>query len=144
MPAPYSSDLRQRAIESYKNGEGSQEAIAKRFKLSLSSFKRYWKRYQEIGKVDAFIGNKGRKPTVSGEKLITRLKAILKKYPDATLSELCHHYNKSCPKKLGIIVMWRTLKRLGVKRKKKSHYAVEQDRPDIQAKRKKFKKKYRQ
>ena len=32
----YSIDLRQRIIEAYENQEGSQRALAKRFKVSLS------------------------------------------------------------------------------------------------------------
>ena len=36
MPAPYSSDLRQRILTAYQAHEGSQRELAQRFKVSLS------------------------------------------------------------------------------------------------------------
>jgi len=142
MPAPYSLDLRKKAIEAYEAGEGSQAAIAARFKMCSLTFKRYWKRYQETGSVEAHSKNAGRKPAIQGATAEKRLLKIIRQYPDATLAELCELYNKSKQIKKPVIpmVMHRTLRRLGIKRKKKSHYAIEQDRPDIQAKRENFKK----
>lgn len=37
-------DLRERAVEAAQEGEGTQEEIAKRFKISVSSLKRWLKR----------------------------------------------------------------------------------------------------
>lgn len=145
MPAPYSLDLRKKALEAYEAGEGSQSSIAARFKICTLTFKRYWKRYKETGSVEARSKNAGRKPAVHGQASEEGLLKIVQKHPDATLSELCDLYNASkyCKKRVIPMVMHRTLIRLGVKRKKKSHYAIEQDRPDIQAKRQKFKKRSR-
>lgn len=143
MPAPYSKDIRQKAIEAYAAGEGSQATIAKRFKIATLTFKRYWKRYQETGDIEAIKGDVGRKPSICGEAAEQKLLKIVEQHPDATLAELCDLYNKNCPKKVIPMVMYRTLNRLGIKRKKKSHYAQEQDRPDIQLKRENFKKRNR-
>lgn len=142
MPAPYSKDLRSKVIEAYLLGEGTQEEIAERFKICLLTVKRYWKRFQETGGVDVKHDVKtGRPPSINGEAAEQRLLRIVEKYRDATLEELCEIYNKKNNVKPVIpVVMHRTLKRLGVKRKKKSHYAQEQDRPDVQEKRLKFKK----
>lgn len=142
MPAPYSNDLRKKAVEAYARGEGSQAAIARRFSISLSSFKSYWKRYEKTGSANFIVGNKGRPSSIRGKASEARLLKLVSKHPDATLAELCDLYNayKSCTKKVIPMVMFRALKRLGIKRKKKSHYASEQDRPDIQEKRQKFKK----
>lgn len=143
MPAPYSIDLRKKTIEAYEAGEGSQAAIAARFKICTMTFKRYWKRYKETGGIETHSHHAGRKPSVHGKKEEQRLLKIVEKHPDATLAELCDLYNanKACKKAVIPMVMHRTLVRLGIKRKKKSHYAIEQDRPDIQTKRQKFKKK---
>jgi transposase len=51
MPAPYSVDLRQRVINSYKAKEGSKQELAERFKVSLSFVQRLIRRYQETGGV---------------------------------------------------------------------------------------------
>ncbi|MDF5706696.1 MAG: helix-turn-helix domain-containing protein [Nostoc sp. S4] len=45
MPAPYSIDLRQRVINTYKGKQGSQRQIADRFQVSLSFVKRLVSRY---------------------------------------------------------------------------------------------------
>jgi len=142
MPAPYSKDLRSKVIEAYQSGEGTQAEIAERFKLCLLTVKRYWKRYQETGAIEAKQDIKtGRRPSVFGAAAEQRLLDIVEKHPDATLEELCVIYNKKKGIKSVIpVVMHRTLKRLCVKRKKKSHYAQEQDRPDVQLKRENFKK----
>jgi transposase len=40
MPAPYSTDLRQRVIDAYNAKEGSLRQLADRFKVSLSFVQR--------------------------------------------------------------------------------------------------------
>ena len=86
-PAPYSNDLRKKAVEAYARGEGSQAAIAKRFSISLSSFKSYWKRYEKTGSANFIIGNKGRPSSIRGKTSEERLLKLVSKHPDATLSE---------------------------------------------------------
>lgn len=140
MPAPYSNDLRQRVLLAYKNGEGSQLEIAKRFNLSESSVKRYWQRYQLLGHCEAILSNKGRKSIIK-EKDERYLKRLVDRYPTATLNELLAHYNKNRKKKINIMTLHRALKRLHIRRKKLSRYAQEQDRADVQNQRKTFKKK---
>lgn len=51
MPAPYSTDLRQRVINAYKANEGSQRQLADRFKVSLSFVQRLIRLYQNTGQV---------------------------------------------------------------------------------------------
>lgn len=41
MAAPYSIDLRQKVIDVYKQEKISQTSLAKRFKISISTVKRY-------------------------------------------------------------------------------------------------------
>lgn len=130
MPAPYSEDLRWRTVEAYANGEGSQREIAERFKISLPTFERYWRLYQRTGKLTPILEKSGRPSLISGDN-IERVKRIMEECPDATLKEICHEYNGQRKRKAGISVMHRVLKKLGYRRKKKSHYAQEQERPDI-------------
>ena len=140
MPAPYSHDLRNRALLAYKNGEGTQSAIAGRFQISESTLKRYWRRYKQRGHCDAILGNKGRKSVIT-EKDEQFIKRLVARYPTATLHELLAHYNKRRKKKIHWMTLHRALKRLNIRRKKLSHYAQEQDRSDVKKARDEFKKK---
>ena len=63
MPAPYSTDLRQRVIDAYKAKEGSQRQLADRFKVSLSFVQRLVRRYRHTGKVDAKLHAGGAIPS---------------------------------------------------------------------------------
>jgi transposase len=130
MASPYSEDLRWRAVEAYENGEGSQAEIAERFKISLPTFERYWRRYKQTGSVSAIPGEKGRPRLISEEKSFD-VKKIIEKKPDTTLQEICDEYNKKNKTNISIFVMYGVVKKLGFRRKKKSHYALEQERPDI-------------
>lgn len=130
MPSPYSEDLRWRAVEAYEKGEGSQAEISERFKISLPTFERYWRRYKETGSVSAIPGEKGRPRLISKEKIF-EIKNIIEKTPDTTLQEICDKYNKKNKTNISIFVMHGVVKKLGFRRKKKSHYALEQERPDI-------------
>jgi transposase len=51
MAEPYSKDLREKRVACYEQGELTQEAVAERFLVSESCFKRVWKRYRETGSV---------------------------------------------------------------------------------------------
>jgi len=130
MPSPYSEDLRWRAVEAYANGEGSQAEISERFKISVPTFERYWRKYKITGGVSVVKGKMGRKRLVE-EKREPEIKKIIEKKPDITLQEMCDIYNKKYKCNISIFVMHGVIKRLGFRRKKKSHYALEQERPDI-------------
>ena len=114
MPAPYSSDLRIRAIKAYENGSGSQKEIAKLFNLGVITFARYWKRYKETGGVSPLEYKRGRKPAVN-EKQALRIRELVLRQPDASLSELCRSYNQARNKKIGITIMFRAISNLGFK-----------------------------
>ena len=130
MTAAYSSDLRIRAVKAYENGKGTQKEIAKLFVFGLSTFTRYWKKYKETGDIEPAEYRGGPKPSV-GDKQMLRIKELVLQKPDATLSELCFRYNRGRNKKIGISIMFRAISKLGFKRKKKSLYAEQQDRPDV-------------
>ena len=46
---PYSQDIRERIIEAYLNGEGSQRVIARRFRVSLSFVRDLLNRFRRTG-----------------------------------------------------------------------------------------------
>ena len=130
MPAPYSEDLRIRAVKYYERYEVTQEQVCEQFSFSLPSFRRYWKRYKETGKVAPITG-KGGRPSAIDKQGQERIKVLVSHYSDSTLEELCEHYNRNRKHKIGSSVMHRYLNQLNVRRKKKSFYACEADRPDV-------------
>ena len=130
MPTSYSLDLRMRIIQAYVNKEGNQSEIAEQFKISLTSFRRYWKQYQQIGKVTISKYYPGRKAKMDSEGLKT-VEAIVTAQPDITLKELCRAYKKHHRVKIHESTMSKACKKLRLRYKKKSLYAQEQERADI-------------
>lgn len=130
MPISYSLDLRIRVIQAYINKEGSQSEIAEQFKISLTSFRRYWRQYQQTGKINIPEYYPGRKAKIDSEGL-KMVEAIVITQPDITLKELCRAYKKRYRTKVHESTMSKTCKKLRLRYKKKSLYAQEQDREDI-------------
>lgn len=51
MAAPYSTDLRLRAVKAYENGNSTQAEIVSLYNLGIATLRRYWKQYKETGSV---------------------------------------------------------------------------------------------
>ena len=130
MAAPYSIDLRLKAVKAYEKGASSQQEIAKVFGMGVATFARYWRQYKQTGGVAITEYKRGRKPAVN-EKQLLRIKDLVVNRPDISLSELCQKYNRGRAKKIGITVMFRSICKLGFKRKKKSLYAAQQDTEEV-------------
>ena len=130
MAAPYSIDLRIRAVKAYEEGNHTQMEIAKLYNLGLTTLIRYWKQYKATGNVAPIPYQRGRKPAVN-EKEMCRIKELVLKRPDSSLRELCNRYNVNRNKKIGITIMFRAICALGFRRKKKSLYASQQDNPGV-------------
>jgi transposase len=117
MPAPYSTDLRERVIRCYEQGELGQEAVAKRFSVSVRTFKRWWKRYETARTIaPARLGGR-RKPKVE-EARREQIGVWLQEKSDLTLRELCQRYKEHVGVSMSHSAMARGLKRLKVSRKK--------------------------
>jgi len=143
MAAPYSKDLRLRVINAYKKSGKTQKEVAELFGLGIATFSRYWKKYKETGDVAPPEYKRGRKPKVDKKQML-RIKELVLQKSDASLNELCQCYNRSRNKKIGTSIMSRTICKLGFRRKKKSLYAQQQDRPDVKKTEKNLLKKSRQ
>lgn len=130
MAAPYSIDLRLSAIKAYENGDSTQTEIVRLYNLGIATFRRYWKQYKETGNVAPAEYKRGRKPAIN-EKQMWRIKELVLQQPDASLKELCSRYNRTRNKKIGVTIMFRAICSLGFRRKKKSLYASQQDKPEV-------------
>lgn len=122
----YSLDLRERIIQSWQDGQ-SQSAIARTFMVSLSTVKRYVKRFEHLGHV---------LPTVqrhmSGKlnsKLRKRLARQLEAHPDFTLAQHREWWNRRHGVQVQVSesLVSRAFRRLGWTRKKKTIGAAERD-----------------
>jgi len=99
----YSLDLRERVVEAVREGEGTQEEIAKRFKISVSSLKRWLSRKHLAAD----------KPGPIAPRLdIEALKKVVQDKPDLYLDEYAKLLKTSSS-----TVSYNLLK-LGIRRKK--------------------------
>jgi transposase len=112
----YSTDLRERAIESVESGECNIPQAARRYKVSEPSLERWLAKYRKTGKCAAL-------PHAGGpvRKLATAeaaIRAAVKAQPDATLQELCEMVEKRTGIQSDPGMMYRELVRLKLPRKK--------------------------
>jgi transposase len=133
---PYSTDLRERVAAAVDHGEGSQREIASRFRVSLSFIVRLLQRRRDANTLEP-KPHGGGPPPVLGPDDHRRLDALIGEQPDATLEQLKRRGGFACSLK----TLWLALRRRGLTLKKKSLHADERDRPDVQTKRRSFRRK---
>lgn len=135
---PYSSDLRERIAAAVDHHDGSIRWIAKVFRVSTSFIVRLLQR-RRANETLAPEPHRGGRPPALGPGDLERLAGLVRDQPDATLEQLRQRGGFTCSLK----TLWFALDRLGLTRKKKSAHASERDRPDVQAKRRKFRREVR-
>lgn len=111
----YSGDFRQKVVQAYEAGRGSQRALAQLFGVSLSFIQELLQRYRATGSV-APKPHGGGKPS----KVRPYLAEIARwhtEQPDASLAERCAQLAKPVP--VSRMTMSRALERLGLRRKKR-------------------------
>jgi transposase len=133
---PYSKDLRERVVAAVDHQEGSPREIARRFRVNLSFVVRLLQRRRDAGTLDP-KPHGGCPPLSLGPDDRRRLAELIRAQPDATLEQLRERGGFGC----SLTTLWRALRRLGLTRKKKTPHADERDRPDIQKKRRSFRRK---
>src|SRR5262245_29726438 len=133
---PYSMDLRERVAAAGDDGEGSQREIAQLLRVSLSFVSRLLKRRREAGTLAPAPNGGGPTPVLSPDDQ-RRLEDLVREHNDDTLEQLRQRGGFRC----GLTTIWRALRRRRLTRKKKSRHADERDRPDVQRKRRSFRRK---
>jgi transposase len=109
----YSTDLRERVVRACDEKASTREEIAELFEVSTAWIRRLLQRRRETGSFAARRRGGRRPPKFAGKKL-EKLKALVEKYPDATLAEL----RDRCGVEASIMAVHRALHRLGCHRKK--------------------------
>jgi transposase len=137
--APYSPDLRERVAAAVDHREGPLREIARRFRVSTSFIVRLLQRRRTAGTLAP-------KPHGGGPKLALnhrdreRLRKLARKRNDMTLKQSQQRGGFHCT----LTTIWNTLHRLGLTYKEKTLHAEERKRPDVRAKRYRFRKKVRE
>ncbi|MEB3291976.1 MAG: transposase [Synechococcales bacterium] len=116
---PYSNDLRQKIVDLHKQGEGSIRQLARRFAVSPDCVRRLLKQERQTGSLapKAYVG--GPKPTLQKEHHQVLLQ-LLEADNDATLQQLATRLQEQTQLRVSASTVSRTLKKLGISRKKKS------------------------
>src|SRR3954468_7499407 len=130
---PYSQDLRERILETVRRGDGSLRQIARRFLVSVSFVTRLLRTHRSTGSLEP-KPHGGGNPAVLGPEDLERLRELVGQQPDATLEELRQRLGASCR----TMTISRALRKLRLPRKKKVPRAAEQDRPEVQERRREF------
>jgi len=109
----YSKDLRERVLAAVDAAEGTQQEIAKRFRVSARWIRKMLELRAKTGSVAPKPRSGGRKLLIHGEQA-DALQAALRNKPDATLQELREATGfDGC-----LMTVWRALRRLNITRKK--------------------------
>ena len=87
MPAPLSTDLRERVVAAYERGDGTQAELAEQFDIAERTVRDWLRRYQETGSVHPSPHGGGQPPRLDEDDQ-QRLKELVKQHPDATLQQL--------------------------------------------------------
>lgn len=127
---PYSMDLRERIVAAIDRGEHSLRQIAHIFSVNLSFLVRLLQRRRATGSVQP-KPHRGGPPPKLDRAAVRRLRTLVRKQPDATLTELRDRLGIPCH----IATIARVLRRLRISRKKKTVHAQERDRPEVQEQR---------
>ena len=116
MPKALSPDLRQRVVDAYRNGEGTQVDIARRFGVGQASVRRWWRRWREDQTV-AVRPRQGRSPKIddAGLKVFVEL---LRERPDATRLELAEALEARLGITVSVATVGRMVRKVGWTRKK--------------------------
>jgi transposase len=107
-----SAQVRQRAINAYMAGEGTQALVAKLYGVDLSTFQRWLQRYRKSGRAAPLP--RGHNPPALDDAQMQQLSVLVQRIPDATLEQLRHDMGLSC----SIVAVHNALKRLGYRYKK--------------------------
>lgn len=131
MPEPYSLDLRRKAILAYEEGEGTQQEVAQLFGIGLRTLKEWIFLKKETGDVQSKEHiHRGQLPIIDDKGLLF-IKRLIENKPDILISDIQELYAKKFNVEVAQSMVSRAMKKLKFRRKKKSEYALEQDRDDV-------------
>ncbi len=115
---PYSLDLRQKIVDTYREGGISQRRLAEQFRVALSFVEKILKQDRETGSLAPKVRTKQTPSKVNHEQLET-LRSLFDAHRDATLAELQELFEQATGVKIGRSTVGRLLAKLNVTRERK-------------------------
>ena len=115
MARPYSADLRNRVLLAHEHGEGGATALARRFRIGLSTLYRWLGDLRDEGRRAARPMGHGRAPLGGAEDV---LRALVAEQNDATLAEYAERFAARTGRRRSPSAICRALRRLDLPRKK--------------------------
>jgi transposase len=116
MPRAYSVDLRERVLVAYEGGEGSQAALAQRYRLGERTLSSWLKAARAAGRRGPKPRARGRAPVGGAGPVLAELVA---EQNDATLAEYAGRLAARTGVRRRLAAICRALKGLGLARKKR-------------------------
>ncbi|HEX9899217.1 MAG TPA: IS630 transposase-related protein [Candidatus Methylomirabilis sp.] len=113
----YSADLRQKIVQAYDRGLGSQEHVAQTFGVSLSFVEKLLRRRRRTGRVAPLAHGGGRR-RILDQQAQQELRAVVRQQPDATLAELREVLSQKRGLQMSVATVSYALRRLGLAYKK--------------------------
>src|SRR4051794_21867526 len=126
----YSLDLRERIIRCWQQGQ-QKSAIARAFLVSLSTVKRYIKRYERLGHVRPTVQR--HMPGKLTKRLRKRLARQVEQHADLTLAQHAELVQRRENVSVSESTLSRVIRHLGFTLKKKTIGAVERDEAERQS-----------
>jgi transposase len=111
----YSLDLRQRIVAARQEGEPVTE-LARRFQVSKRTVERYWRRYQETGKLEGLQRGGYRRAILEGHD--SALRQWIRQQPSITLEEMLELCQNQLKVRLKKSALSNRLAKLGLSFKK--------------------------
>ena len=116
MPRAYSTDLRERALDAYEGGEGSQSEVARRYRVGERTLSAWLRTAREEGR-RCPRSRRGGPPPIGGER--EALAGLVAERNDATLAEYADLPAECTGVRRSASALCRALKALGLVRKKR-------------------------
>jgi putative transposase len=132
MARALSRELREAIVGAYNRSESTIAETAILFGISERTVNKYLRLERENG--DLTPGKSTGRPGKITDVHDKTILKIVKSSPDKTLSEYCDEFYERTGIIVGTTIMFRAFEKLNIRRKKKSYYASEQDRPDVKKK----------
>jgi transposase len=117
MPQPYSADLRERILVAYEQGEGSQVAIARRFRVCPATVCNWIRQARQEGR-RCPKPHRGGPAGRLGSRDLALLQGLVAEANDAYLDQYAERLFALTGKRVSRSVMCRTLQRLKLTVKK--------------------------
>ena len=126
-------EVREMIVDAYFRDQGTIAELAQVFNISTRVIDKFLSLSRD--NKDLIPGKSSGRPGKITEAEYPKIKKMVQKNPDKTLIEYCEIVFLETGISVGTSIMDRTFKKLNIRRKKKSYYASEQERPDVKKKR---------